>query len=148
MKISVITICLNEKNNIERTIKSVIGQTYNDFEYVIIDGGSTDGTLEIIDNYKDHIDKLISEKDKGIFDAQNKGVLNANGDYVIFLNSGDHFVNDTILEKVINKGLESDVVYGDTLIFHKGRMIRKPALKESPAPVVSTSLTIFGSLCT
>ncbi len=83
---SIITVVLNNKSGIEKTIQSVVNQTYRNFEYIIIDGGSTDGTLEIINNYKSQIDVLISEKDSGIYEAMNKGVKYSNGNYLLFLN--------------------------------------------------------------
>ena len=94
MKISIITVCYNSFNGIERTIKSVIQQTYKNIEYIIIDGGSTDGTIEIINRYKENIDVLISEKDSGIYDAFNKGIRNSSGDMIAFLNSGDYYLKD------------------------------------------------------
>jgi len=81
--LSVITVVYNNVNHIERTLLSVINQTYNRIEYIVIDGGSTDGTLEIIEKYASRIDKLISKPDKGIYDAMNKGLALATGDYVL-----------------------------------------------------------------
>ena len=90
-KISVITVVYNAKDTIERTIKSVIAQLYDNYEYIIIDGGSTDGTLDIIEKYRDKISYFISESDEGIYDAMNKGVLKATGDYVAFINADDWY---------------------------------------------------------
>lgn len=90
-KISVITVVYNAKDTIERTIKSVIDQQYDNYEYIIIDGGSTDGTLEVIEKYRDKISYFISESDEGIYDAMNKGVLKATGDYVAFINANDWY---------------------------------------------------------
>src|SRR5580692_6853172 len=96
-KLSVITIVHNNGRDIERTILSVINQTYFNIEYTIVDGQSTDGTLDNIKKYRDKISKLISEKDKGIYDAMNKGLAATTGDYVLFMNSGDEFYsNDTV----------------------------------------------------
>ena len=110
--LSVITICYNEKQ-IERTCKSIVSQTWQDFEWIVVDGGSTDGTLDILNKYKDRIDILISEPDKGIYNAQNKGIKLAHGKYLNFMNGGDTFYNSTVLEKVF-KGYEqtADVLYG------------------------------------
>src|ERR1700748_1301528 len=87
--LSVITIVYNNARDIERTILSVVNQTWPNIEYIMVDGLSTDGTLEIINKYKNRIAKLISEKDEGIYDAMNKGLALASGDYVLFMNSGD-----------------------------------------------------------
>lgn len=96
MKITVITVCLNSVKTIEKTIKSVIDQDYIDKEYIIVDGGSTDGTLDIILKYKQYITKWISESDRGIFDAMNKGIQMASGDVIAFLNSDDWYVDGAL----------------------------------------------------
>jgi len=100
-RISIITITLNSEKYLERCIKSVQNQTYKNFEHIIIDGKSNDNTLKIIDNYKHKISKLISEKDKGIWDAMNKGIKNSNGDIICFLNSDDYFFPKTL--EIVNK---------------------------------------------
>jgi glycosyltransferase involved in cell wall biosynthesis len=87
--ISIITVVLNDKKNIENTIKSILEQNYKNIEYIVIDGGSTDGTVEVINKYKDKINYWISEKDRGIYDAFNKGLEKVQGDLVGFVNSGD-----------------------------------------------------------
>jgi glycosyltransferase involved in cell wall biosynthesis len=102
-KVTIITACYNSGNYIEQTINSVIGQTYKNIQYIIVDGGSTDNTLEIIDKYKYRIDTLISERDKGVYDAFNKGVRLATGDYINFMNSDDYFSDNTVLEDVAYK---------------------------------------------
>jgi len=101
--ISVITITLNAEKYLEQTIQSVLNQTYKNIEYVIIDGASTDGTLGIIEKYKNAIDHIISEKDEGIADAMNKGTALAKGDYIIFLHADDYFVNENAIEAVVEK---------------------------------------------
>jgi glycosyltransferase involved in cell wall biosynthesis len=88
--VSIITSCLNSENMIERTIQSVIDQTYPNIEYIIIDGGSTDRTLDIIKKYEDNIEKWISEPDSGVYDGMNKGILCSTGEILYFLNSGDY----------------------------------------------------------
>lgn len=98
--ISIITVVYNGELFIEDTILSVIDQTYQNFEFIIIDGGSTDTTLEIIEKYKNYIDVLVSEKDDGIYDAMNKGIDISSGKWVNFMNAGDGFYNDKVLEKV------------------------------------------------
>src|ERR1700733_2398323 len=97
MKITIITVCYNACHCIEKTIKSVINQTYPNIEYIIIDGASTDGTLEVINKYKNHVQKLISEKDNGIYDAMNKGVRHCSGEIIYFLNADDRLYSpDTV----------------------------------------------------
>jgi glycosyltransferase involved in cell wall biosynthesis len=98
-KISIITITLNAESYLEQTIASVVNQTYSNREYIIVDGGSTDGTLDIIKKYESEIDNWISEPDKGIADAMNKGISLATGDYILFLHSDDYLVNSSVLER-------------------------------------------------
>ena len=101
MKISVITINYNNKDGLERTIKSVIRQTYPDYEYIIIDGGSTDGGKDVFDEYRKRYNiKGVSEPDKGLYNAMNKGIDFATSDYCIFMNSGDEFYDDKSLENI------------------------------------------------
>lgn len=113
MFFSVITINYNNCSGIKRTIESVLSQNYDDFEYIVIDGGSTDGGKEIIESNLNKIDFYVSEKDSGVYDAMNKGWKNALGRYCIFLNSGDIFANSDVLSNVhslVNN--TSDIVYG------------------------------------
>ena len=111
--LSIITICYNEKQ-IERTCKSIVSQTWQDFEWIVVDGGSTDGTLDILNKYKDRINILISEPDTGIYNAMNKGIKLASGTYLNFMNGGDAFYENTVLEKVFkDKTYTDDVLYGD-----------------------------------
>lgn len=113
MKISVVTINLNNKEGLKKTIESVINQTRFDLiEYIIIDGGSTDGSVDVINEYSDKISKWVSEKDNGIFNAMNKGIDYITGDYALFLNSGDYFSSLQVIEQIIDK-LDKDIVYGD-----------------------------------
>ena len=115
--LSVVTVVYNNVRDLERTMLSVLNQTYREIEYLIIDGGSNDGTLDIIMKYENHLAKLISEKDKGIYDAMNKGLALATGDYVLFMNSGDEiYANDTV-EKVFNTAPNADIYYGETAMF-------------------------------
>lgn len=113
-KLSVITVVYNNVRDIERTIHSVLGQTYNNIEYIIIDGLSNDGTLQVIEKYKNRISKFISEKDKGIYDAMNKGLAMATGDYVIFMNSGDEFYEAETVAAVFATAEGADIYYGET----------------------------------
>ncbi|MCQ2974901.1 MAG: glycosyltransferase [Bacteroidales bacterium] len=115
-KISVITVVFNSENLIKNTIESVINQTYNNIEYIIIDGASKDKTLEIVKSFKNKISTIISEPDHGIYDAMNKGIDKSTGDYIIFINSGDKFSSTTILEEIFcdEKNQNADILYGDT----------------------------------
>lgn len=116
--ISIVTINLNNKKGLERTIKSVLTQTFaNEINYVIIDGGSTDGSVDVIKKYKDYIDYWVSEPDKGIFNAMNKSLSHLKGDYVLFLNSGDFLVSETIIERSMEYLGKHDIVYGNIITF-------------------------------
>jgi glycosyltransferase involved in cell wall biosynthesis len=112
--LSVITIVYNNIRDIERTMLSVLNQTYDGIEYIVVDGASNDGTLDIIKRYESRIAKLISEKDKGIYDAMNKGLALATGDYVIFMNSGDEFYAYDTVAKVFATATDADIYYGET----------------------------------
>lgn len=116
--ITIITVSFNAVTTIEETILSVINQTYSNIEYIIIDGGSKDGTVEIIKKYSDKIFYWVSEPDKGIYDAMNKGALKANGDYIQYLNASDRLcTNNTIENIVFELPIEiPDVVYGDIIL--------------------------------
>lgn len=116
MQISVITVCLNTKDTIEETLLSIFNQTFKDIEIIVIDGASKDGTLEIIDKYKDKITHFVSESDNGIYDAMNKGIKLATGDFICFLNAGDTFYDTSIFEKVEKKLIqnpECKFIFGD-----------------------------------
>ena len=129
-KISIITIVYNDQTHIEKTLNSVLNQTYNNIEYVIIDGNSKDNTLSIINNYSDKISKIISEPDKGLYDAMNKGLKNTTGDYVLFMNSGDTFFSHNTINKVFNNFENADIYYGDTLLVnHNGNNLGKRRLR-------------------
>lgn len=108
-RISVITVSYNCRECIEKTIKSVTGLSYDNLEYIVIDGGSTDGTAEIIEQYKDRIAYYVSERDKGIYDAMNKGLAVATGEWVNFMNAGDFFANKDVLNSVVEQ-MEDDAV--------------------------------------
>lgn len=119
-KISVITICYNNKADVEYTIKSVLSQTYSNIEYIIVDGGSTDGTLDLLNTYQDGITNLISEPDNGIYDALNKGIKAATGEWLICMNAGDVFVSATTLSDIFNQQIPEDktVLYSDFILCH------------------------------
>lgn len=118
-KISIVTVTFNCDSVIEATIKSVISQTYPNYEYIIIDGKSHDNTLNIIYKYKARIDKLISEPDKGIYDAMNKAINMSTGDWIIFMNAGDVFYSVDAIEKIMSQyDGSADVIYGNALYLY------------------------------
>lgn len=119
-KLSVITVCMNNRDGLEKTILSVIGQSFTNFEFIIIDGASSDGSLGLIRQYEDRISWWISEKDTGIYNAMNKGIQQAVGEYCLFLNSGDRLSSNEILQSVFSETHDADIVYGN-LIRKKGK---------------------------
>jgi glycosyltransferase involved in cell wall biosynthesis len=110
-KISIITINYNNLEGLKRSMESVVNQTWQEFEYIVIDGGSTDGSAAYIESQSENLNYWISEPDKGIYNAMNKGIAKATGEYLLFLNSGDHFFNDIILEQNHKFLVEKDLVY-------------------------------------
>ena len=108
MKITIITVCYNSAETIDSAIKSVIEQSYTDIEYIIIDGSSDDDTLKIINNYSHRISYIVSERDKGIYDAMNKGISLASGDVIAILNSDDFYLNNAVIADVIKFFLNND----------------------------------------
>jgi glycosyltransferase involved in cell wall biosynthesis len=125
MKLSIITINLNNKTGLEKTIESVVNQTYTDFEYIVIDGGSTDGSVDLIKRFKEKITVWISEKDKGIYNAMNKGILKAKGEYCLFINSGDIFIKSTILDQMLGYINGEDILYGNGFFEAKDNKLEK-----------------------
>lgn len=119
--ISVITVCYNASATIEKTILSVISQSYSNIEYIIIDGGSIDGTLDIIKKYEEHHIVCISEKDNGVYDAMNKGAMMSAGDWINFMNCGDTFFDCNVISQVIPllSKENASIVYGDVHIINK-----------------------------
>ena len=118
-KFSIITVTYNAGKVLEDTIQSVVFQTYRNVEYIIVDGGSNDNTLDVVHKYQERICKVISEPDKGLYDAMNKGIRMATGDYLCFLNAGDELHENETLQKIVYtlKGKElPDVIYGETAI--------------------------------
>jgi len=116
-KLSVITVVYNDEKNIERTLLSVINQSYKHIEYLVIDGGSTDGTVELIKAYENRISRWLSESDRGIYDAMNKGLAMATGDYVLFMNSGDELYDAHTVEHVFGSFSDADIYYGETEMY-------------------------------
>jgi glycosyltransferase involved in cell wall biosynthesis len=118
--LSVITVVYNNVSDIERTILSVLGQTYQNIEYIVIDGLSNDGTLDVVHRYDSRIARIVSEKDKGIYDAMNKGLAIATGDYVLFMNSGDEFFDMDTVTAVFASADDADIYYGETEMITAG----------------------------
>jgi len=144
--ISIITVVYNGEKDIEETIKSVVNQTYDNVEYIIIDGNSTDNTVNIIKKYEDKIDYWISEKDKGIYDAMNKGINLFHGRFLNFMNASDIFSGTDILENINKKILEEKIfpefIYGNAIIFDEdGSLIKE--LK--PLKFSKTFLNMFST---
>ncbi len=117
-KVTIITVCYNVADNLEKTIKSVSNQTFKDFEYIVIDGGSKDNTIDIIKMYQHIITKWVSEPDHGIYDAMNKGIDKSEGEWVNFMNAGDTFVNNSVLESLFKGRIypQASVIYGDAVL--------------------------------
>ena len=131
MLFSIITINYNNAEGLEKTINSVLTQQFLNYEYIVIDGNSSDNSVELLKKFSDHISFYISEPDKGVYDALNKGIQKANGEYLIFMNSGDRFYSDMALNIYYNaiNNESADVYYGDSLgIFKDGRecLIQQP----------------------
>lgn len=116
--ISIITVTFNAEKFLKKTLESVAQQDYPHIEYVIVDGLSSDSTLQIINDFKGINFNIISEKDKGIYDAMNKGIALANGEYLMFLNAGDLLENSNTLSSLIHNGNSADVIYADTKIIN------------------------------
>lgn len=128
-KISIVTVTYNCKNDVEKTIKSVLDLDYPNIEYIVIDGASKDGTVDIIKTYADHIDYWISEPDKGIYDAMNKGLRKATGDWIFFLNTGDVFADNKVLRQVpfceCRQALDVCGIVGDIKADYQGCVVER-----------------------
>ncbi|MCM8781925.1 MAG: glycosyltransferase [Candidatus Omnitrophica bacterium] len=126
MKVSIITVVLNRASTISYCIESILAQRYPDIEYIIIDGGSKDGTVEIINKYKEKISKFISDKDEGIYYAMNKGIRMASGDIIGFLNSDDFYINERVIERIVKEFQQKKVesVYADLIIVSRNDINR------------------------
>ncbi len=112
MKYSIITVNFNNKEGLRQTIESVINQTFRDYEFIVIDGGSTDGSTDVLKKYDKYLTYWVSEKDNGIYNAMNKGIAKATGDYLNFMNSGDCFYASDVLENVANYQYDTDFIVG------------------------------------
>jgi glycosyltransferase involved in cell wall biosynthesis len=117
--LSIITVNYNNADGLSKTIKSILNQSFKGFEYIIIDGGSTDNSLEIIKTHKEHITHWVSEPDKGVYNAMNKGLRVATGEYVLFMNSGDYLYSSKVLEQALkNISTNDDLIYGDVVLIN------------------------------
>lgn len=121
---SIITICFNEENGIRRTCESVVSQDFRDYEWIVVDGGSTDGTLEVLEEFSGSVTRMISEPDEGIYDAMNKGIAAANGEYLVFMNGGDFFASDDVLAEV-SEAPRKELIYGDIFFDEAGGSLAK-----------------------
>ena len=143
MKISIITVCYNSAKTIRDTIESVKSQTYSNIEYIIVDGKSKDNTLSIVEEYKDFVDIVVSEKDDGLYDAMNKGISLASGDIIGILNSDDVFADKSVIDKIVAGFDDSvDAVYSD-LIYVSENDLNKPTRLYS-SKVFSKRMIKFG----
>lgn len=124
MKLSIITINYNNKAGLQRTIDSVICQTWHDFEWIVIDGGSTDGSKQLIEQYQSHFAYWCSEPDNGVYHAMNKGITHAKGEYLLFLNSGDALYDDNVLQKVDDVHSSADIISGQAVRMDTNELLR------------------------
>ena len=115
LTISIVTVCKNDASGLEKTLKSVLQQSYPNIEHVIIDAASSDGSAEIAASYP-HIKKHVSEIDQGVYDGMNKGIGLCEGDYILFLNSGDYLDSDDAIETIVHRGLDADIISCDLVI--------------------------------
>ena len=144
LKISIVTVCYNAVDTIEKTIQSVINQTYQNIEYIIIDGASTDGTVDVINRYRDKIAYFVSEPDKGIYDAMNKAIQVATGEWINFMNAGDFFASNHTIDNIFGQEanyISQDVIYGDTIYDYSGSPI---TYKAKPLATLDYRMRQFG----
>jgi len=115
-KLSIITVNLNNKDGLQQTVQSVLEQSFSDYEYIVIDGGSTDGSADILQLYSDKLAYFCSEHDNGIYEAMNKGIERAKGEYSLFLNSGDYLSKKDILSEVFSESFDEDIIWGNIIL--------------------------------
>lgn len=125
MKLSIITINYNNRDGLELTAKSITEQSFRDFEWIVVDGGSDDGSRDVLKRYASYITWSVSEPDGGIYEAMNKGLEKAKGEYVQFLNSGDSFINESVLKKVFTSEKLADINYGNQWCVLDGTIVEK-----------------------
>lgn len=148
LKLSIITINLNNASGLRKTIESVVSQTFSDFEYIIIDGGSSDGSVDVIKDNSDKITYWVSEPDKGIYNAMNKGIAKASGEYCLFLNSGDWLVDDNVLYSVFKNDVSADILFGNTIAINNDgtKLIKGPSTSNISAyQLITNTLPHQGS---
>jgi glycosyltransferase involved in cell wall biosynthesis len=145
-KVSIVTVVFNAADLLEKTLISVFKQDFRDYEYIIVDGNSTDGTKEVIKKYEDKISFWISEKDDGLYDAMNKGLTLAKGEYIWFLHAGDRIPETNTLSKIFEKCTQADVIYGDTLIVNPDDGRQRAWYKKTPQKCLRADDFINGML--
>ena len=141
MKYSIITVNFNNKEGLRKTIESVIHQTFHDFEFIVIDGGSTDGSVEVIKEYNAQINYWVSEPDGGIYQGMNKGIKKASGDYLNFMNSGDCFYSKDILQRVSDYKYDSDIITGRDYHYSEEKKMGHASIQ----PIRMSMVTFFTS---
>ncbi len=135
-RLSVITVNLNNARGLRKTLQSVITQSWSDREIIVIDGGSSDESLAVIEEFRSHLSFVHSGKDAGVYDAQNKGIALASGEYCLFLNSGDYLASPDVLSAVFSRRRDEDILYGNMIIYYGngktrlGRMPRRITLEQ------------------
>lgn len=153
-KFSIITINYNNSQGLKQTIESVVSQSFSDYEYIVIDGGSKDGSKDVIEDFADRIAYWVSEPDSGIYNAMNKGVSKASGEYCLFLNSGDVLHSNNVLEQIAAVGLDTDLLIGKVRYLNTGQLSSLPDVltmkhfysRSLPHPSTFMKRTIFESL--
>lgn len=137
-KLSVITINLNDKHGLEQTINSVLSQSFKDYEYVVIDGASSDGSKEVLQHYSPQLHYSCSEPDHGIYDAMNKGIQHASGEYLLFLNSGDYLSSPEILDAFFRHSFQQDIVSGDVILKNaQGKTQSRSSVSEEELSIIT-----------
>lgn len=143
--LTIITICRNLRDEIAKTCDSIAGQTWRGFEWIVVDGASTDGTLEILKRYEDRISILLSEKDTGIYNALNKGIRLARGEFILFVNGGDMLCDDGVLANVFDgKSYAADIIYGDHYPARNGKRLK--LWRSPPDSVIDRLYFVYGNL--
>ncbi len=147
-KLSIITICYNRVSDISLTLQSVANQSYKEIQYIVIDGASTDGTLDVLKLYDSKISNLVNERDKGIYNAMNKGLSLATGDYVLFINGGDQLYDDQTIQKVFEHSNGEDILYGECMFIDENgtHLGLRTELTNRPLPeTINKNTFLYGS---